>query len=145
MTSADPPGPVLAMMGELYREDEPATAPDPARLPLTIATLLAEPNRGRIVLFRRGGSLAGYALVIPFWSNEFGGTLLYVDELYVVPEARGQRIASAFFAYLRTERPFDAVALALEVTPKNERARRLYESVGFTQRQHQTFTRRLAD
>jgi hypothetical protein len=32
--------------------------------------------------------LRGYALLIPYWSNELGGTLLYVDEIFVIPEAR---------------------------------------------------------
>ena len=51
---------VLRMMEALYGEDEPASADvDRGRFPLTIRTLLAEPDQGRIVLFSRDRPSAG--------------------------------------------------------------------------------------
>lgn len=131
------------MMRALYAEDEPASPVDAARFPATIEFLIAHPSRGRIVLFREAGVLRGYAVLIPYWSNEFGGTLLFVDELFVTPAARNRGVATRFFGFVANERPFDAVALALEVSPKNAGARRLYESLGFTQRKNWVLTRRL--
>ena len=135
---------VLRMMQGLYAEDAAASAVDVSRFPLTIARLLTEPSVGRIVLFTQGGVVCGYALLIPYWSNEFGGTLLFVDELFVDQGFRGQGIARSFLAFLSKERPYGAVALALEVSPLNERARGLYESLGFHQRHHEMLTRTLA-
>src|SRR5215813_12986771 len=88
---------VLTMMRALYAEDEPASAPDYGRFPLTIERLRSEPDRGRIVLFMEDESLCGYALLIPYWSNEFGGGLLFVDELFVTPNARNRGIGRQFF------------------------------------------------
>ena len=82
-------------------------------------------------------------MLIPYWSNEFGGTLLFVDELFVDEAFRGRGIARSFLAFVAEQRPYQAVALALEVTPRNVRARALYESLGFHQRHHQMLTRRL--
>ncbi len=130
---------VLAMMSALYTEDQPSVNTD--RFPLTIERLLREPDRGRIILFQEGGLLRGYALLIPYWSNEFGGTLLFVDELFVAPEARSRGIGRRFFQFLNEQRPFDAVALALEVSPHNTRARRFYESMGFSLRRNALLTR----
>ena len=135
---------LLAMMGDLYAEDEAASPVDPSRFPVTIETLTNQPSRGRIVLFRESGLLRGYALLIPYWSNEFGGALLYVDEIFVIAEARNRGIAKSFFSFLKQERPFDAVALALEVSPSNAGARRLYESLGFGHRRNSVLTYRLA-
>ena len=87
--------------------------------------------------------VCGYALLIPYWSNEFGGTLLFVDELFVDEAHRGQGIARSFLTFLAGDRPYRAVALALEVSPRNERARALYESLGFHQRHHEMMTRTL--
>lgn len=133
---------VSAMMRELYSEDEPASAPDPGRFPLTITYLLANPSHGRIVLFMQGSILSGYALLIPYWSNEFGGVLLFIDELFVMPGARNRGIGHRFFEIVASEKPFDAVALAVEVSPANRRARALYESLGFELRNHAVLTKR---
>jgi len=124
---------VLTMMGELYSEDPPASV-DPSRFPATIDFFIAHPLRGRIVLFSDAEIIHGYALLVPYWSNEFGGTILFVDEIFVIAEARNQGIGRSFFKFLDETRPFDAVALGLEVSPDNVGARRLYESLGFRQR-----------
>jgi ribosomal protein S18 acetylase RimI-like enzyme len=136
---------VANMMRTLYSEDQAASPVDSSSFPLTIQFLIAEPARGRIVLFREGRSLVGYALLIPYWSNEFGGTLLFVDEIFVIPEARNRGIGRSFFRFLEEERPFDAVALALETTPSNIAARRLYESLGFEQRKNLVLTYRFSE
>jgi len=136
---------VLAMMRALYVEDEPAFAVDHRRFPLTIEFLLAEPSRGSVIVFADGTGLRGYAILIPYWSNEFGGTLLCVDELFVVPEARNRGIGHQFFEFLSRTRPFDAIAIGLEVSPGNVRAQRLYESIGFRRRRNATLIRRLPE
>lgn len=127
---------VVAMMRELYAED-PASAPvDAARFPETIRVLLAHPERGRIVLLMEAADVRGYALLIPYWSNEFGGTLVFIDELFVMPEARGRGLGRGLVEWVKAERPHDAVAVLLEVSPANVRARRLYESLGFVPREN---------
>ena len=47
-----------------------------------------------------------------------------------LPDARNRGIGRSFFRNLCKARPFEAIALALEVSPGNHRARRLYESLG---------------
>lgn len=131
------------MMRALYDEDRAAHPVDDAGFPKTVEVLLADPSRGQIVLFDEGELLQGYALLIPYWSNEFGGTLLFVDELFVTPHARGRGIAKSFFRYLREQRPYKAVALALEVTPANAKAHSLYTSLGFEKRENSLLTLRL--
>jgi GNAT superfamily N-acetyltransferase len=132
---------IVAMMRALYAEDEAASPVDQSRFAENLKFLVSHPSRGSIILFGEGGSLRGYALIVPYWSNEFGGTLLFVDELFVVPEARRRGIGRSFFKYLDEVRPFEAVALALEVSPGNKEARRLYESLGFYPRQNSILTR----
>lgn len=136
---------ILAMMDALYAEDEAQSPVDQSRFAANIEFLVLNPSRGRFILFTESGAPIGYALLVPYWSNEFGGTLLYVDELFVVPEARNQGVAHRFFAYVDERRPYGAIALALEVSPDNRGARRLYESLGFRLRRNSTFTRRLED
>jgi GNAT superfamily N-acetyltransferase len=125
---------VASMVLALYEEDP---APTPVTLEGALRTLRrleAEPVRGRAVLHGDGFGVDAYALLCSFWSNELGGEVCIVDELFVVPSARRRGIASGLISGLaRRELPWfrDAVALELEVTPGNVRARALYERLGF--------------
>ena len=135
---------IVALVGQLYAED-PSPTPVPGSHTLaTLARLRAEPVRGRVVVLEVDEQLEGYAFLISFWSNELGGEVCEIDELYVSRAARGQGhstrlldgLASRTLPWFR-----DAVALALEVTAANARARRLYERLGF-RLHNQSFVRR---
>ncbi len=132
---------IVTMMRSLYEEDQPAHPVDTSAFPATVEHLMMCPSAGQIVLIFQGCQLRGYAILIPYWSNEFGGVLLFVDELFVQDGSRNQGIGRRFFRYLEQERPFAGVALALEVNPNNRRAHRLYESMGFVKRDNATLTR----
>jgi ribosomal protein S18 acetylase RimI-like enzyme len=136
---------LVAMMHALYTEDPSESAIDQSRFATNVEHLIAEPSRGRIVLFWQGEQLCGYAFIIPYWSNEFGGTLLYIDEMFVTPEARNRGIGRSFFKFLNQTKPFDAVAFGLEVSPGNTGALRLYESLGFRRRNNTVLTYGLSD
>jgi len=134
---------VVKMMRGLYEEDQAAHPPDVSLFPATVERLLSNPSAGQIVLFREGDELVGYAILIPYWSNEFGGNLLFIDELFVAAAYRNRGIARRFFAYIEQQQPFGAVALALEVSQGNRNANRLYESLGFVRRENATLVRSL--
>jgi GNAT superfamily N-acetyltransferase len=133
---------VLRMMGELYAGGEDLHV-TPATFPSTIDHLLQNPASGRIVLFTDGRVLHGYALLVWYWSNEWGGVVLLLDELFVDEKFRGRGIAKSFLKQIEQERPFGAVVVALEVSLHNPRARALYESMGFTDRHLRMMTRPL--
>src|SRR5512139_4040193 len=80
---------VVMLVRRLYSEDpSPEPVPD-AHTRATLAALRAEPLRGRTVVLECDGAIAGYAFLVSYWSNELGGETCEIDELYVVPEARG--------------------------------------------------------
>ncbi len=136
-------GTLVLMMQGLYDAD-PASHPVlPSHFPKTISRLLSRPESGTILLFLDADTPIGYALLIPYWSNEFGGNLLFIDELFVSPSRRGQGIAKAFFIHLEQNPPPDTVALALEVTPNNLKAKELYHSLGFEKRKNDLLIQRL--
>ena len=120
---------IVALCRALYEED-PASKPVPeSHHRRTLAVLRASPVRGRAVVLEEGGVI-GYAILAACWSNELGGEVLIIDELYVVPEHRSFGHARALIeALMRGEGPWPGkpVALELEVTPDNARARALYD------------------
>src|SRR3954471_12161510 len=107
----------------------------------TLETFRREPLRGRALVLEVEGQLAGVCLLASFWSNEIGGEVCVVDELYVTPAYRARGYATALLESLRTDRslwPRPPVAFELEVSPHNPGARRLYERLGFREKQNAT-------
>lgn len=125
---------VAALIANLY-EDDPAPTPVSRDMALsTLARLDAEPLRGRVVVYDEGAGPVAYAILCAFWSNELGGEVCIIDELYAKPEARDRGIGTRLIRGLVAgEMPWfrDAVAVELEVTPGNDRARALYQRLGF--------------
>jgi len=125
---------LVALSLALYREDPSPHPVSAERMRATLARLRAEPMRGRAIVLDIAGRAAGFALLISYWSNELGGEVCTIDELYVEPAWRGVGYATQLIdALARGVGPWPpgAVAIALEVTPKNTRARALYERLGF--------------
>lgn len=81
------------------------------------------------LIFEQDGKTAGYALLVKCWSQEAGGPAVWIDEIYVLSEFRGQGLGKAFFKELKKIAP--AARYRLEIEPDNARAERLYRSVGF--------------
>ena len=87
---------VVAMCLALNAED-PGQPVQAEQVHRTLQRLRAEPTRGRALvaelaelaeLAEPRGELVGYALLVSFWSNEYGGELCTIDELYVRPAQR---------------------------------------------------------
>ena len=100
----------------------------------TLQELRQTPVRGRAMVLEVESRIRGYALLVLFWSNELGGEVCTIDELYVEPDHRGSGHATRLLESLSARgEPWleSIVALALEVTPDNARARRFYERIGF--------------
>jgi GNAT superfamily N-acetyltransferase len=125
---------IVGMCIALNAED-PGPHPVPAEnMRRTLQELRHVPVRGRAVVLELDSRIGGYALLISFWSNELGGEVCTIDELYVEPEHRGSGHATRLLQSLsaRSEPWLESiVALALEATPDNVRVRRFYERIGF--------------
>ena len=84
---------IVSMCLALYRED-PGFAPVEAdQVRETLAVFERQPDRGLAVVAEMGGGVAGYAFLVPYWSNELAGEVCAVDELYVRPDQRGRALA----------------------------------------------------
>jgi GNAT superfamily N-acetyltransferase len=132
---------IVARSLALFHED-PGTKPmTAARVRRTLAVLEREPARGVAVVAVAGRDVVGYALLVSFLSNELHGEVCTIDEFYVDEGWRGGGVGTSLMTALmagRIRRFRGAVALELEVTPRNRRARALYERLGFAPRKNAT-------
>ena len=75
------------------------------------------------------GQVAGYAMAAKSFSTEFGKPCVWLEDLYLKPEFRGEGSGSAFLADLAMRYP--KAILRLEVEEENERAIAVYRKGGF--------------
>ena len=132
---------IAAMFGALNHEDPGLQPVSVDQIFVTLERLRTEPIRGRAVVLECNEILVGYALLIAFWSNELGGEVCHIDEIYVAPAHRRRQHATALIEQLKAGNQIwatDAAALELEVSSSNPRAASLYRRLGFksTHNQH---------
>jgi ribosomal protein S18 acetylase RimI-like enzyme len=120
-----------AMILELYAEDAQGEPMSEHKIRCTVRELLRHPQKGRVIIFCVAEAAVGYAIVIYSWSNEYGGHIATIDELYVRPPWRGQGIGSDFLGHIAASGDDSVKGLRLEVTPANERALDYYLRQGF--------------
>lgn len=76
-------------------------------------------------------NIAGYALLAKTFSQEAGGMVLWIDELFVMPEYRCCGLGHEFFSYLKSNLCDNAKRIRLEVEESNKKAISFYKSIGF--------------
>ncbi len=80
-------------------------------------------------LFECDGTPVGYALTNKTFSHETGGVVLWLEELFLLPEYRSHGYGRAMFHYL--EQVTGAARIRIEVEPDNTRALALYRKLGY--------------
>jgi ribosomal protein S18 acetylase RimI-like enzyme len=120
-----------ALVTGLYDHSPEGQPMNADKIEATIEYLTRNPDKGSIILFIQQGQVAGYSILIPYWSNEYGGQILFVDELFVKEEHRNQKIGSHFLQYLFQKKAHGFKAILLEVFPSNTQAYNFYTRNGF--------------
>lgn len=126
---------IVELSLSLFREDPSTETVTAEQILRTLLALREAPTRGVALVLELEGQTLGYALLIAFWSNELGGEVHMIDEIYVDAQVRGQGHGRALMVDLLSGYSKfglrQSAAFQLEVSPKNTRARKLYESLGF--------------
>jgi GNAT superfamily N-acetyltransferase len=116
----------------LYRENPNQMEITPQKIQATFQEFSLRPEKGRMIVFEHEGQVIGYAILVFFWSNEFGGDFIEIDELFVQADHRRAGIGNAFFQWLESTWQGKAIALSLQTTPENQGAIAFYQRMGFS-------------
>ena len=73
--------------------------------------------------------IIGYGMLAKSFSTEFGSQCIWIEDIYIEAEYRGQGIGSKFIQYVKDKYP-DKI-LRLEAEMDNKRALETYEKQGF--------------
>ena len=97
----------------------------------TFDELMRSDNYVKGYIFENNRIITGYALLAKSFSQEAGGFVLWIDELYVKPEFRSRGIGHDFFKFLNNNVK-NINRIRLEVEKYNKNAVSLYKKMGFT-------------
>ena len=133
---------VTDLVGEFTAEEGYPYERGPVRA--ILEQMFARDDIGRVWLLLDDDEVAGYVALCFGWSIEYRGRDAFVDELFVRPAFRGRGHGTAAMRLVAAEAPGLGInALHLEVERRNETARRLYDRLGYEDKDRQLMTRRL--
>lgn len=124
------------LVSKLYLEDSNVSHVQP-NVQVSCQELAAKPDKGQVVIFDADGHVAGYAILIFFWSNEYGGDIIEIDELYVDEIYRRSGVATKFFEWLADAFGEKCAGLSLQVSEQNQKALSFYQKLGFEHSRNQ--------
>jgi ribosomal protein S18 acetylase RimI-like enzyme len=122
---------IQSFMKALYEESKYDRKITQDNMKSTFSALKDDSNRGNILVIEKDDEIIGYAIVINYWSNEYGGNILHLDEIYIIPSNRHQGVGSQFMRYLIDSHFNNAVMIQIEVTKINQAPAKLYHKLGF--------------
>lgn len=121
---------LLVLMTDFYAIDGYPIDPEITRK--NFVHFIENPNLGQSFIIEHDGKVAGYIILNFLFSFEFGGTIAFLDELYVDSNFQGKglgKLGVAFSQEFAKEK--DLNILFLEVELHNERAIELYKKYNF--------------
>jgi GNAT superfamily N-acetyltransferase len=121
----------LAMSKEFYSTDAVLQPVPEENFAKTFDLLLSGSLYADAYFAEEDGKAAGYALLSFSWSNEAGGMVVWLEEIYVRPKFRGTGVGSRLIGRIFRDYGGKAVRFRLETEDSNTGARRLYERLGF--------------
>lgn len=78
------------------------------------------------------GEIAGYIILVKYFSFEFGGEILFLDELFIKPEFQGKSLGKKALEFVKDHSvKNDFKVVLLEIENHNDKAKKLYEHYGF--------------
>ena len=103
---------------------------DQTAMETTFRTALEGSPYMRGLILTEEEMIIGYLLLSFTYSNEVGGMVVWVEELFLKETYRNKGYGKQVFSWLK-ETYKNAKRFRLEVTSENEGAKRLYQKIGF--------------
>lgn len=120
----------LQMAREFYHSPAVLHTVDEKNFEKTLEAALSGSPYVRVYMIEHEGNTAGYCQLSLSWSNEAGGLVVWVEELYIRPAFQGKGLGGACLNFVR-DTYADAPRLRLEISPDNQGAKRLYQRHGY--------------
>ena len=121
----------ITMAKEFYHSDAVLHPIPEAHFERTADEAMRSDTYAEIYLFEYEGETAGYGLTAKTFSQEAGGYVWWIEEVYIREQFRSRGLGREFFQYRERSKGQEAARLRLEVEAGNTRAVSLYERLGY--------------
>lgn len=120
---------VIEMMRVFYASDAVLSNGSEEIFAADVENCISESPYLEGYIFEKEGNIQGYGMVAKSFSTEFGKPCIWIEDLYVKDEYRGQGIGSQFLQFI--EQTYPNAVLRLEAEAENVRALRVYKKCGY--------------
>lgn len=106
-----------------------------------VEAVFRDPSKGRYYVGVSGDKVVASLLITYEWSDWRDGLVWWIQSVYVVPDARGQRVYAGLYAYVRDLSMSDdrIKGIRLYVDERNKRAQAVYARLGMTGEHYRVF------
>jgi len=120
---------VIAMMREFYSSPAVSTNGSEEIFGADIDACLSDSPYLEGYVFDLDGTLQGYAMLAKSFSTEYGKNCIWLEDIYILKEYRGQGLGGRFIEFVKEK--YTNTLLRLEVEEENEIAVHTYKKAGF--------------
>ncbi|WP_318642645.1 GNAT family N-acetyltransferase [Flavobacterium ardleyense] len=121
---------IVALMTDFYQID--GYPIDPNLSEKLFADFIEKPDLGRAWIIYEDQEVVGYLILAFMFSFEYGGTIAFLDELYLNEKSRGKGLGKKAVAFVQDQAAkFNLKLLYLEIEHHNSTAQKLYLAAGF--------------
>lgn len=121
----------MTLAEEFYHTDAVLHSIPASHFENTFQEMLRSCRYAEGYLLEYDGQAAGYVLLAKTFSQEAGGMVAWIEEIYVRPQFQGKGLGQEFFRYYEKRNVEGLSRIRLEVEAENERAVSLYRRLGF--------------
>lgn len=121
----------IKMCNDFYNTDGVDHVIPVSNIEKTFNLLMSGSDFTKAYVCEKNNKLAGYILLALTYSNEAGGMVVWLEEIYVKTDFRSHGIGSELIDFVIDEYKESAARFRLEITESNIGAKKLYQSKGF--------------
>lgn len=114
----------IKMAKDFYNSDAVLSPIPISNFELTFNELMQSDRYAEAYIFESDKTVAGFGLIAKTFSQEAGGMVVWIEEIYVKKDFRGKGLGSEFINFIKANVP--AKRYRLETEPENLAAQRLY-------------------
>lgn len=126
------------MMREFYSTPGVLHKIDDSNIKSTIALLNQKSPFAEAFILKMDSNMVGYVLLAFTYSNEAGGSVVWIEEIYIKKEYRNRRLSNGLLDYVIQEYP-NTARFRIDMVKDNVESMALFSSFGFEELKYLQF------